>query len=430
MKKKKFQITVMLMLVLALPLLAMAAPAGKVTRVEGNVDITRAGTTAAKALLSGEAVEVGDIVRTKSKSKAEITFTDQNILRIAASSRVTIQKYLVEGDNTSGVMKLHRGMVQAISSVGFIRRLTASPEQNKLEVNTVNATCGIRGSNMIVSYHGGVTSVLFVTGHGYAYNPAKPDVTVPITAGHMSVVEKKDAIPTQPKPISNVELDIKVKAVTPGEKSQSNLDQKQDSRADLDIKAKAATPGEKSQSNLDQKGDLRAEGIDIKSSGKRGAMPGLGKAPTDAADLPTGLIMISPGQAAKTLNLKTANRTIQTQAPKNAAPGKAVEQSKGGGETGVGGASRGGSSESSGKSGGSSGSSGGGIGGSSGGSGGSSGSSGGGIGGSSGNSGDSGGGSSMSSQRSSSGTAADRMGQFLKEKKEKKEKTEKKEKKK
>jgi len=62
-------------------------------------------------------------------------------LRIAASSRVTIQKYLVEGDNTSGVMKLHRGMVQAISSVGFIRRLTASPDQNKLEVNTMNATC-------------------------------------------------------------------------------------------------------------------------------------------------------------------------------------------------------------------------------------------------------------------------------------------------
>jgi hypothetical protein len=410
MKKKKFQITVMLILVLALPLLAMAAPAGKVTRMEGNVDITRAGTTAAKALLSGEAVEVGDIVRTKSKSKAEITFADQNILRIAASSRVTIQKYLVEGDNTSGVMKLHRGMVQAISSVGFIRRLAASPEQNKLEVNTVNATCGIRGSNMIVSYHGGVTSVLFVTGHGYAYNPAKPDVTVPITAGHMSVVEKKDAIPTQPKPISNVELDIKVKAVTPGEKSQSNLDQKQDSRADLDIKAKAATPGEKSQSNLDQKGDLRAEGIDIKSSGKRGAMPGLGKAPTDAADLPTGLIMILPGQAAKALNLKTANRTIQTQAPKNAAPGKAVGQSKGGGETGGGGGSSG---SSGGGSGGSSGSSGGG-------SGGSSGSSGGGSGGSSGNSGDSGGGSSVSSQRSQSDTPAHKRGQFLKEMSEKK----------
>ncbi len=375
MKKKKFQITVMLILVLALPLLAMAAPAGKVTRVEGNVDITRAGTTAAKALLSGEAVEVGDIVRTKSKSKAEITFTDQNILRIAASSRVTVQKYMVEGENTTGVMKLHRGMVQAISSVGFIRRLTASPDQNKLEVNTMNATCGIRGSNMIVSYHGGVTSVLFVTGHGYAYNPAKPDITVPITAGNMSIIEKKDTPPAQPKPISNVELDIKIKAVTPGEKSRSE--------------------GE-------LKPDMKAEVKDIGGKGKRGEMPALGKAPTDAADLPTGLIMKSPGQAAKALDLKTADRTIKTQAAKNAAPGRAVEQSKGGGETSGGGASRGGSSESSGKSGGSSGSSGGGSGGSS------------------GNSGDSGGGSSMSSQRSSSGTAADRMGQFLLEKKENK----------
>ncbi|MDX9822564.1 MAG: FecR domain-containing protein, partial [Syntrophales bacterium] len=379
--------------VLALPLLAVAAPAGKVTRVEGNVDITRAGATAAKALLSGEAVDVGDVVRTKSKSKAEITFADQNILRIAASSRVTIQKYLVEGGNTSGVMKLHRGMVQAISSVGFIRRLTASPDQNKLEVNTMNATCGIRGSNMIVSYHGGVTSVLFVTGHGYVYNPAKRDVTVPITAGNMSVVEKKDAPPAPPKPISNVELDIKIKAVTPGEKSRSEGELKPDRQAEMK---------------------------DIGSKGKRGDVPGLGKAPTDAADLPTGLIMKSPGQAAKTLDLKTADRTIKTQAPKSAAPGKsAVAQSKGGGETsGSGGSSGslgGGSSGSSGKSVGSSGSSG-----KSSDSGGSSGSSSGSSG-SSGKSGDSGGGSSVSSQKSSSDTAADKRGQFLKDLKEKKE---------
>jgi hypothetical protein len=154
-RKSCFAITIMLALMLAIPQLAMAAPVGKVTHVEGTVDITKAGSPGAREVIPGESVEVGDILRTKSKSKAAVTFNDDNILRIAASSRVTIQQYMIKGDDTVAKMKLHRGMVQAISSFGFIKRLAASPEQNRYEVNTKTATCGIRGSNMIVSYHGG-----------------------------------------------------------------------------------------------------------------------------------------------------------------------------------------------------------------------------------------------------------------------------------
>jgi len=222
MKQKKACLMGALILIFALAQSALASPVGIVTHIEGNVDIIRKNLPATEALLLGKSVMVGDIVRTKKNSKAEITFNNQNVLRVAALSRVTIQQYMMRENNNIGVMKLQRGMVQLISSSGFIKRLIDFPDQNRLEVMTTNAIGGIRGSNMIVSYYGVVTSVLFVSGKGYAYNPIKPDIVVPITAGNLLFIEGSAAIPSQPRPVSDVELNATLKAVTPSEKPQSN----------------------------------------------------------------------------------------------------------------------------------------------------------------------------------------------------------------
>ena len=227
-KKSYFVYMLLMMFILAIPLHALATPVGKVTHIEGKVDITKAGGAAARNLLPGESIEVGDAIRTKTRSKAEITFNNNNLLRIAALTRVIIQQYLIQEDNNIGVMKLQRGTAQMISSVEFIKRMVSSPKQNRLEINTMNAVCGIRGSNMIVSYYGGVTSIMFVTGKGYTYNPLKPEIIVPITAGNISFIERKDTTPTLPRPVSDVELNITVKAVTPSEKSEKNSTQSQD----------------------------------------------------------------------------------------------------------------------------------------------------------------------------------------------------------
>jgi hypothetical protein len=132
---------------------------------------------------------------------------------------------------------------------------------------------------------GGVSSVLFITGHGYIYNSAKPDLIVPITAGNISFIDKKEATPTSPRPFSDAELDTKVKAVTPAGKSKSEQEQKQEI-----------------------KGDAR----DVKDRMKKRDIPGVGEAPTDAADLPAVLAVIPPGKVKKVLNLKTADRTLKT----------------------------------------------------------------------------------------------------------------------
>ena len=131
---------------------------------------------------------MGDIFRTKSASRAEITFSNKNILKIDPATRVEISQYSMEGDKSSQVMKLQRGKVQAISGEDFIKKVTSAVEGNKFEVHTPNAVAGIRGSHMIVGFARLTTALVFRTGKGYFYNPLFPGRIVNITGGFMSFI--------------------------------------------------------------------------------------------------------------------------------------------------------------------------------------------------------------------------------------------------
>ena len=251
---------------------AFAAPVGKVTHVEGRVDVLKAGTTMAKPITLGTPVDVGDAFRAKTNSKAEITFLNDNILRIAPTTRVEIKEYMVQGDRSSHVMKLHRGKVQAISSKDFIKRVAAFAEGNKFEVHTPNAVAGIRSSNMIVFYQRGVTGVLFLTGRGYTFNPQIPSVIVPITAGNITFIQAPNTTPTTPTPVSNKEATKHVNAVQPTPKPE--LQESRDKKEDLlpgpvlkDAKAPAKDIGTSPDT------DLKVSPGQQKSSGAGGVSP-------------------------------------------------------------------------------------------------------------------------------------------------------------
>jgi len=137
--------------------LVQAASIGRVTLLEGRMDVLKVGANMATRVSLGQSVNVGDIFRTKSASRAEITFLNKNILRIAASTRVEIKAYMSKGDRSSTIMRLERGRVQATSSAEFIKRVSAFVEGNKFEVHTPTAVAGIRGSSMIVFHEKGLT---------------------------------------------------------------------------------------------------------------------------------------------------------------------------------------------------------------------------------------------------------------------------------
>ena len=84
---------------------AQAASIGKFTFITGQVDVTSPGQ-AARSVKLGDNISEGDIIRTKSDSKAEITFLDGNILRLAQSTRVEAAEYITGIARRSGKFKL------------------------------------------------------------------------------------------------------------------------------------------------------------------------------------------------------------------------------------------------------------------------------------------------------------------------------------
>ncbi|MBI5187892.1 MAG: FecR domain-containing protein, partial [Nitrospirae bacterium] len=137
----------LLLLFLFLPAIALAGPAGKFTYVEGKCDVLRPPAIRAIPVKLGDTVFVSDIIRAKSRSRAEITFINDNILRVAENTRVEISEYMFEEEKSSGVLKLSRGKVQAIVPEKIAKRIATFGEANRFEVHTPTAVAGVRGTD-------------------------------------------------------------------------------------------------------------------------------------------------------------------------------------------------------------------------------------------------------------------------------------------
>ncbi len=205
----------------SIPRIEAAEAVGNFTYVEGKVDVLRGGQFPAGSVKVGEGVFVKDVVRTKSDSKAEITFVDKNILRIGQRSRIDISEYVSIEGKGSTVIKLPRGKVQAIiPPEETVKRISVSPEGNRFEIHTPNAVAGVRGTEFFIWYEWNLTQILVREGTVCGYNLVVKDGIVCIPAGLYSSIFQ-NAAPTSPRPATTMDLkryeqkDPKIHMVSP-----------------------------------------------------------------------------------------------------------------------------------------------------------------------------------------------------------------------
>ncbi|MBA4396318.1 MAG: hypothetical protein C0394_02855 [Syntrophus sp. (in: bacteria)] len=194
------------MLILGLPFCADAAPVGKVTYLEGNVDVTPTGGKA-QALKLNDPVNLGDILRTKSRSRVEVTFTDGNVLRLAESTRLKVTQY-APGENQKSYLNLFRGKTQSI--VGALKK------GSQYEIHTPTAICGVRGTNFFSFFINGVSGSVFQEGSGYGYNPNFPQDVKQVATGEVILVTHENAPPIV-RPATAIELEKHLKDTAPGQ---------------------------------------------------------------------------------------------------------------------------------------------------------------------------------------------------------------------
>lgn len=140
------QILCSLVLFILIPAIAFSQTVAKITRAEGRVDVLRAGASASEPVKVGTGLSIGDIVRTKSDGRAEITFVDNTVMQLGPKSRLGIEEYLFKPNEVRAAsLKLHRGRM------GFkIPSAPSTAAENRFEIKTRTAVAGVRGTEGII----------------------------------------------------------------------------------------------------------------------------------------------------------------------------------------------------------------------------------------------------------------------------------------
>jgi hypothetical protein len=172
--------TCLLVLGLALPPGAVAAAVGRFTQVEGRVDLLKGGKLPAVPVKSEDPVELGDIVRTKSLSKAQLTFLDNSVVTISPESRLAIEEYLFDPakGKRNAVLQLFQGLAYLV-----VTKLQQVQAQDFV-VKTHTAIMGIRGTEVGIRL--GPNSSTFLNFQGStSVNNAFPEVAGTVLLGAM-----------------------------------------------------------------------------------------------------------------------------------------------------------------------------------------------------------------------------------------------------
>lgn len=144
MLKRNFVLVSLLLIcfLVVCPLYAQAAPVGNFIQVEGPVDILKGGKIPGVPVKVQEAVDVGDVVRTKTQSRAQIKFVDETVLTIAPESRITIEDYMFDAarGERQAVVGVLKGLVH--TAVGKVYP-KAEPD---FIMKTHTAVLGVRGT--------------------------------------------------------------------------------------------------------------------------------------------------------------------------------------------------------------------------------------------------------------------------------------------
>jgi hypothetical protein len=175
-----------------------AGEVGTITYVEGRVDLSQQGAGIAAPVRDGDKISVGDAIRTKSDSKAEVTFLDRSKLRLAQNSRAEVADYQLDKDNKrkTATIKLDRGKARTI-----IARMADKAEFNIL---TPNAEGKVKGSDIFTFYQAGTSGMLVAEGNLLLKSLANPEKVLTVTPGNSALVNV-EGMPTGPRPYLELE---------------------------------------------------------------------------------------------------------------------------------------------------------------------------------------------------------------------------------
>ncbi|ATX80051.1 FecR family protein [Mariprofundus aestuarium] len=192
--------------VLCLPASAQAEAVGQFSATLNKVDHLRTGATEAVEAKVGSGVELKDLVTTLERSRAQVTFVDETVLRIASSSQVEVTEFMFDNSKLqSGSIKMIRGTLRSI-----VHHTDAGDAQ--FEVRTPTAVAAVRGTDFFTIVMGNITRFVCNQGQVEIRNINPGVAGAQMCAIGQTVDVSQGQPPTPPSPTDPKLLDQLIKA--------------------------------------------------------------------------------------------------------------------------------------------------------------------------------------------------------------------------
>ena len=142
MRRRLVAVITLLALIMVIPAVVDAAAVGRFTMVEGQVDLLKQGKLPAVPAKVQDGVEPGDVIRTKSKAKAQVKFVDDSIITMAPESRMAVADFVYDPARgyRRAVLRYFRGLVHTV-----VTQLIKVQEPEFI-IETHTAVTGVRGT--------------------------------------------------------------------------------------------------------------------------------------------------------------------------------------------------------------------------------------------------------------------------------------------
>lgn len=113
------------------------AASGTALGVDPQAEAQTAGIV--RVLTVGDGLEIGDTVRTGPNGQVQIKFADETELVVGPNSVLTIEDYLLRGDNSAGKLAIN-------ALAGTFRFATGVASKDRYLITTPTGTIGVRGT--------------------------------------------------------------------------------------------------------------------------------------------------------------------------------------------------------------------------------------------------------------------------------------------
>jgi hypothetical protein len=189
--------TLLGLVVLIAAMSARAEEVGAVAEIEGQAEVLRAGTAAWTPLKAGDAVNLGDQLRTPANSKLKLLFRDDSVLTLAQSSLLKVDEQVIGATAPISRFSLFLGTIRALVTDRY------GAAGARFEVETPTAVAGVRGTGFITAYDATreetvVLGLFDTTGVRSKADP-RGEREVRVRAGEMTTV-RRGSYPLRPTP--------------------------------------------------------------------------------------------------------------------------------------------------------------------------------------------------------------------------------------